>query len=190
MTGELMIKRLFQDSFSKPREAAQEVIAINLSYDAIFSLFLAMVCASTALMFTIDFILPQSGEAVEILGAPWKICVVIFVVTTAVAFGIAWIGEKLQGLGDFKSIMALMAWMQVLQFALQIISYVFLFIMPPVSAFFQVALIGWSFWIFITFIDVAHGFDNMIKATFVSLLGSMLGVLSLAMLTTLFFLGT
>ena len=40
MTGELMIKRLLQDSFSKPREAAQEVIAINLSYDAIFSLFL------------------------------------------------------------------------------------------------------------------------------------------------------
>jgi len=37
---------------------------------------------------------------------------------------------------------------------------------------------------------VAHGFDNMIKATFVSLLGSMLGVLSLAILTTLFFLGT
>jgi len=31
MTGELMIKRLFQDSFSKPREVAQEVIAINLS---------------------------------------------------------------------------------------------------------------------------------------------------------------
>ena len=53
-------------------------------------------------MFTIDFILPQSAEAVDILGVPWKICVVIFVVTTAVAFGIAWIGEKLQGLGDFK----------------------------------------------------------------------------------------
>lgn len=190
MTGRLMIKQLFQDSFLKPREAAQEVIAFNLSYDAIFSLFLAMVCASTALMFTIDFILPQSAEAVEILGVPWKICVVIFVVTTAVAFGIAWIGEKLQGLGDFKSIMALMAWMQVLQFALQIISYLFLLTMPPVAAFFQLALIGWSFWIFITFIDVAHGFGNMIKATFVSLLGSMLGVLSLAMLTTLFFLGT
>ena len=129
MTGRLMIKRLFQDSFLKPREAAQEVIAFNLSYDAIFSLFLAMVCASTALMFTIDFILPQSAEAVDILGVPWKICVVIFVVTTAVAFGIAWIGEKLQGLGDFKSIMALMAWMQVLQFALQIISYHILFTM-------------------------------------------------------------
>jgi hypothetical protein len=50
-----------------------------------------------------------------------------------------------------------------------------LFLVTALVGFAQIAIIFWSLWILVAFVDTAHGFDNMLKSFVVSVLGIGLG---------------
>lgn len=179
MTSSFNIKMLFRQSFVEPKAAAKQFMALDLSYDAIFSLFLATVCASTVLIFGFDTVFYGEEARMGLLGSPWQFATIITALTLATAIGIAWIGQKLSGQGSFRLVMALISWLQVVQLGMQVVSYFTLILPTILVTFVQFGLIGWSFWIFIAFIDEVHKFDNMIKSTLVAFLGSMVGMLGL-----------
>ena len=114
-----------------------------------------------------------------LLVSPWQFATIVTALTLATAIGIAWIGQKLSGQGSFRLVMALIAWLQVVQLGMQVVSYFTLILPTILVTFVQFGLIGWSFWIFIAFIDEVHKFDNMIKSTLVAFLGTMVGMLGL-----------
>lgn len=186
MTSNISLQVLFQQSFVDPKAAAKQFLTLDLSYDAIFSMFLATVCASTVLIFGFDALFQSQETSVDLLSSPLQFAMIVTVLTLATAVGIAWIGQKLSGVGRFRPIMGLIAWLQVLQLGMQLLSYV-TFLLPSIFVTFaQFGLIGWSFWIFIAFIDEAHQFGNMLKSALVALLGSMIGMFGLFFIISLF----
>ncbi|MGB0608220.1 MAG: YIP1 family protein [Paracoccaceae bacterium] len=186
MTFKVNIQLLFRQSFVEPKTAAKQFLALDLSYDAIFSLFLASVCASTVLIFGFDIVFYGADARVGLLGSPWQFAAIVAVLTLATAIGIAWIGQKLSGQGSFRLVMALIAWLQVVQLGMQVVSYFTLILPTLLVTFLQFGLIGWSFWIFIAFIDEVHKFDNMMKSALVAFLGTMVGMLGLFFMISLF----
>ncbi len=186
MTSSVDIQMLFRQSFVEPKAAARQFLALDLSYDAIFSLFLATVCASTVLIFGFDAVFYGAEARVGLLGSPWQFAAIVTVLTLATALGISWIGQKLSGQGSFRLVMALIAWLQVVQLGMQVVSYFTLILPTILVTFVQFGLIGWSFWIFIAFIDEVHKFDNMMKSTLVAFLGTMVGMLGLFFMISLF----
>ena len=186
MTSKVNIQLLFRQSFVEPKTAAKQFLALDLSYDAIFSLFLASVCASTVLIFGFDIVFYGADARVGLLGSPWQFAAIVAVLTLATAIGIAWIGQKMSGQGSFRLVMALIAWLQVVQLGMQLVSYFTLILPTLLVTFLQFGLIGWSFWIFIAFIDEVHKFDNMMKSALVAFLGTMVGMLGLFFVISLF----
>ena len=186
MTPKVNIQLLFRQSFVEPKTAAKQFLALDLSYDAIFSLFLASVCASTVLIFGFDIVFYGADARVGLLGSPWQFAAIVAVLTLATAIGIAWIGQKMSGQGSFRLVMALIAWLQVVQLGMQLVSYFTLILPTLLVTFLQFGLIGWSFWIFIAFIDEVHKFDNMMKSALVAFLGTMVGMLGLFFMISLF----
>ena len=186
MTPKVNIQLLFRQSFVEPKTAAKQFLALDLSYDAIFSLFLASVCASTVLIFGFDIVFYGADARVGLLGSPWQFAAIVAVLTLATAIGIAWIGQKMSGQGSFRLVMALIAWLQVVQLGMQVVSYFTLILPPLLVTFVQFGLIGWSFWIFTAFIDEVHKFDNMMKSALVAFLGTMVGMLGLFFMISLF----
>ena len=186
MTSKVNIQLLFRQSFVEPKTAAKQFLALDLSYDAIFSLFLASVCASTVLIFGFDIVFYGADARVGFLGSPWQFAAIVAVLTLATAIGIAWIGQKMSGQGSFRLVMALIAWLQVVQLGMQVVSYFTLILPTLLVTFVQFGLIGWSFWIFIAFIDEVHKFDNMMKSALVAFLGTMVGMLGLFFMISLF----
>ena len=186
MTSKVNIQLLFRQSFVEPKTAAKQFLALDLSYDAIFSLFLASVCASTVLIFGFDIVFYGADARVGLLGSPWQFAAIVAVLTLATAIGIAWIGQKMSGQGSFRLVMALIAWLQVVQLGMQVVSYFTLILPPLLVTFVQFGLIGWSFWIFTAFIDEVHKFDNMMKSALVAFLGTMVGMLGLFFMISLF----
>ena len=186
MTPKVNIQLLFRQSFVEPKTAAKQFLALDLSYDAIFSLFLASVCASTVLIFGFDIVFYGADARVGLLGSPWQFAAIVAVLTLATAIGIAWIGQKMSGQGSFRLVMALIAWLQVVQLGMQVVSYFTLILPTLLVTFLQFGLIGWSFWIFIAFIDEVHKFDNMMKSALVAFLGTMVGMLGLFFMISLF----
>ena len=71
---------------------------------------------------------------------------------------------------------------------MQMTSFLVMVLFAPLAGIVQFAIFLWSLWIFVAFIDAAHGFDNMIKSSLVAVLGSSLG--SIGMLVTVIFIST
>ncbi|MGB0688756.1 MAG: hypothetical protein ACPGMX_11845, partial [Paracoccaceae bacterium] len=69
MTPKVNIQLLFRQSFVEPKTAAKQFLALDLSYDAIFSLFLASVCASTLSLMDagVPIIRPVAGIAMGLI---------------------------------------------------------------------------------------------------------------------------
>ena len=186
MTSAFNFASLLKLSLSNPKEAGRAILSYGLSYDAICSIFAAAICASTAMMFAVATLYETDEPSLTNVSTPWIFALLVGIMTIVVCGAISWTGQRFSGQGDFKAVFSIVAWLQVVQMVLQLASFLVMFFLTPLIGFIQLVIFFWSLWIFVAFIDAAHGFDNMIKSSLVALLGSSLG--SIGMLIMVIFM--
>ena len=179
---------LLKQSLLDPKQAGQSILSYDLSYEAICSIFAAAICASTSMMFAIDLLYETEGPSLTKVSTPWVFALLVGVMTLVVCGAISWTGQRFSGQGHFKSILTIVAWLQVVQMFMQMASFLVMVILTPLIGIVQFGIFLWSLWIFVAFIDAAHGYNNMVKASLVALLGSGLG--SIAMIAMIAFIST
>ena len=180
MSNVSFLKSLFKFSLIDPKEAANEILERDFPYDVIWSIFIASICVTTAMQFTMDSVIKGDGPSLVDFSRPFIFACTIAVTTLFVCGTITWTGQRFGGRSEFKSIFALVAWLQVVQLVMQAVIYALLALVPILTAFAQIVILFWSMWIFVAFLDQAHGFENMFKTALVALLGvSLAGVLLL-----------
>ena len=179
---------LLKLSLLDPKQAGQSILSYDLSYEAICSIFAAAICASTSMMFAIDLLYETEGPSLTKVSTPWVFALLVGVMTLVVCGAISWTGQRFSGQGHFKSILTIVAWLQVVQMFMQMASFLVMVILTPLIGIVQFGIFLWSLWIFVAFIDAAHGYNNMVKASLVALLGSGLG--SIAMIAMIAFFST
>ncbi len=175
MSSAIHFGDLLKTSFSKPKEAAAVILSRGFSYDVIWSVFIASICLTTAMQFFADGLMQVDGPSLNDVSSPWIFALMVGGMTLLVCATITWTGHRFDGEAKFKAIFTLVAWLQVIQLILQAIIYVLLFLVTALAGFAQIAIIFWSLWIFVAFVDTAQGFDNMVKSFVVSVLGIALG---------------
>ena len=179
---------LLKLSLLDPKQAGQSILSYDLSYESICSIFAAAICASTSMMFAIDLLYETEGPSLTKVSTPWVFALLVGVMTLVVCGAISWTGQRFSGQGHFKSILTIVAWLQVVQMFMQMASFLVMVILTPLIGIVQFGIFLWSLWIFVAFIDAAHGYNNMVKASLVALLGSGLG--SIAMIAMIAFIST
>ena len=179
---------LLKLSLLDPKQAGQSILSYDLSYESICSIFAAAICASTSMMFAIDLLYETDGPSLTKVSTPWVFALLVGVMTLVVCGAISWTGQRFSGQGHFKSILTIVAWLQVVQMFMQMASFLVMVILTPLIGVVQFGIFLWSLWIFVAFIDAAHGYNNMVKASLVALLGSGLG--SIAMIAMIAFIST
>ena len=179
---------LLKLSLLDPKQAGQSILSYDLSYESICSIFAAAICASTSMMFAIDLLYETDGPSLTKVSTPWVFALLVGVMTLVVCGAISWTGQRFSGQGHFKSILTIVAWLQVVQMFMQMASFLVMVILTPLIGIVQFGIFLWSLWIFVAFIDAAHGYNNMVKASLVALLGSGLG--SIAMIAMIAFIST
>ena len=188
MTSAFNLTNLLKLSLTDPKQAGQAILSYDLSYDAICSIFAAAICASTAMLFAVDLVYETEGPSLTNVSTPWVFAPLVGIMTLVVCGAISWTGQRFSGRGDFKSVFTIVAWLQVVQMIMQITSFLVMVLFAPLIGIVQFVIFLWSLWIFVAFIDAAHGFDNMIKSSLVALLGCSLG--SIGMLIMVIFIST
>lgn len=182
MTRAFNFASLLKLSLSDPKEAGRAILSYELSYDAICSIFAAAICASTAILFAVDALYETDEPSLTNVSTPWIFALLVGIMTIVVCGAISWTGQRFSGQGDFKAVFSIVAWLQVVQMVLQLASFLVMIFLTPLIGFIQLVIFFWSLWIFVAFIDAAHGFDNMIKSSLVALLGSSLGSIGMLIL--------
>ena len=88
---------------------------------------------------------------------------------------IVWIGQMFGGKGRFSDAVALVAWAEAIMFALQLMQFIALFVLPAATVVLALVGLALLIWLMVQFIAELHGFANL-WAVFFGMIGTLLAV--------------
>jgi hypothetical protein len=155
--------RYTRDTIRAPQEAAQAVLALNLPRNVLW-LGLALVITLSTLLASAVLLMVPMPEAGAGVPMPVVMGIVQAVFLVLVSLGIAVIGARFGGKGDFDGALALMVWLQAVFLVVQAFQIVAIAIGLSVLAdIVSLASIPLFFWLMAQFVTVLHGFSSVWK---------------------------
>ena len=152
-----------RDTIRAPQEAAQAVLALNLPRNVLW-LGLALVITLSTLLASAVLLMVPMPEAGAGVPMPIVMGLVQAVFLVLVSLGIAVIGARFGGKGDFDGALALMVWLQAVFLVVQAFQIVAIAIGLSVLAdIVSLASIPLFFWLMAQFVTVLHGFSSVWK---------------------------
>jgi len=149
-----------RDTIRAPQEAAQAVLALNLPRNVLW-LGLALVITLSTLLASAVLLMVPMPEAGAGVPMPVVMGIVQAVFLVLVSLGIAVIGARFGGKGDFDGALALMVWLQAVFLVVQAFQIVAIAIGLSVLAdIVSLASIPLFFWLMAQFVTVLHGFSS------------------------------
>ena len=152
-----------RDTIRAPQEAAQAVLALNLPRNVLW-LGLALVITLSTLLASAVLLMVPMPEAGAGVPMPVVMGIVQAVFLVLVSLGIAVIGARFGGKGDFHGALALMVWLQAVFLVVQAFQIAAIAIGLSVLAdIVSLASIPLFFWLMAQFVTVLHGFSSVWK---------------------------
>ncbi len=152
-----------RDTIRAPQEAAQAVLALNLPRSVLW-LGLALVITLSTLLASAVLLMVPMPEAGAGVPMPVVMGIVQAVFLVLVSLGIAVIGARFGGKGDFDGALALMVWLQAVFLVVQAFQIAAIAIGLSVLAdIVSLASIPLFFWLVAQFVTVLHGFSSVWK---------------------------
>ena len=152
-----------RDTIRAPQEAAQAVLALNLPRNVLW-LGLALVITLSTLLASAVLLMVPMPEAGAGVPMPVVMGIVQAVFLVLVSLGIAVIGARFGGKGDFDGALALMVWLQAVVLVVQAFQIAAIAIGLSILAdIVSLASIPLFFWLMAQFVTVLHGFSSVWK---------------------------
>lgn len=152
-----------RDTIRAPQEAAQAVLALNLPRNVLW-LGLALVITLSTLLASAVLLMVPMPEAGAGVPMPVVMGIVQAVFLVLVSLGIAVIGARFGGKGDFDGALVLMVWLQAVFLVVQAFQIAAIAIGLSVLAdIVSLASIPLFFWLMAQFVTVLHGFSSVWK---------------------------
>lgn len=171
----LNLKDLAVMSVTNPAQAAQILLAQNLRRDVLW-LGLALAIVLNTLLFSLSNMMIPGPEGMPlIIQSPMIYAGFVGGGVLATIISIHRVGAMLGGQGSFDDVMVLMVWMQFLRVAVQAVAFVLMLTIPILSFLLVLGASLIGLFIFLHFIDQAHGLGSLMKAAGV-LVGSILAI--------------
>ncbi len=147
-----------------PATAARVLIGLGLPSQALWSA-LALAAALQAILFTLSTMLfPVPFVVPAILSAPLSVFGLIFAALVLSVYGLLWAGRMLGGQGDLAGILVLCVWAQLLRAGLQAFGIFLSLTLPGLTPLLSLAALALGLYIFVNFINEAHGLDSPMRA--------------------------
>jgi hypothetical protein len=168
---------LVWETILSPREAARQVMAIDLPRAIRWQALFALVLVGSVLAVTITWMI--TGHPVMYLGVvpatPFVAAIVSLSGSVFTVFAIFWIGRAMGGTGGFGDAISLVAWTQFVVICMQLVQLAAFILLSPVSAAVDIAAALISIWILTNFIAELHSFKSLSKV-FLMIIVTMLGL--------------
>ena len=160
------LRQTFLDSFFRPRDAAANLLALNIPLDvwlpaaglasAIGAIFGVLLLAALRSAFPGE--LPTDGGSSPLVSALLQFASIYIFAGLAYS-----IGRTLGGRGSFGDAVAISVWMALVQLVLEVAVIVAFAVLLPLAPIVLLVVAGWSMYILAAFIAVLHGFENLGK---------------------------
>ncbi|MBR9844347.1 MAG: hypothetical protein GYB25_14395 [Rhodobacteraceae bacterium] len=185
-------KDLFRETILDPAEAGRRIMALNMPVNAGWMLLGLATVLNTLLFFTMDALFPAPDALPFLfLTVPWRVALTMFVAVSVSVVALALSGRILDGQGRFGDLLAMVAWLQMMRVALQVVTILLTLFAPLIGALLAFGAGIYGIWILIQFVNVAQGFKSIGKAVMnvvltmvalVMILSLLLSVMGVAMI--------
>ena len=155
-------------AFREPREAAADVLALGVPQTALVPAFTLIVVLNVILNTVSELVAPTLLATVP----PLRIAMFVFLLTGALAFFVAKVGQWFGGVGTVPDSLLLIIFFQALFLPLQALHVLLLVASPVLSALLQLVIFVLGIWVNINFVAALHGFPGLGKAAGVLFLAS------------------
>ncbi|MGR3467462.1 MAG: YIP1 family protein [Shimia sp.] len=154
----------------RPREAAQQIIRLPLDLNGAFA------ALGVAIIFSVllSFFLSRGAPVPMIEGVtpftPIMLAGFVLLTSGSLAIALAGVGKAMGGQGEFRDMLLLVAWLQVMQIAGQVIQSAMFTLSPALGSLTAFVILGGLLWILVCFIDEMHGLASIGRAIFLLLM--------------------
>ena len=167
MTGEAFWSLVRQTLF-EPREAAQALMAMRLPQAVLWQA-LALMSVLYTILYSLSLRLSPPADPSQMLmpammDFPLVLAVALFGGLALTVIALRAIGQAIGGTGEMADVLVLITWLQMLRLMVQVGIIVLALGSPPLAGMAAIVVAVWGLYIFINFVDSAHGFDNRLKA--------------------------
>ncbi len=180
------LSTLAMDTLRDPRTTAGRLIAQDVGMPALWlALVLAAVLNALLVGVNMELFPTASFPLPPIFLNPLVYAAVMAAGLAFSIFVLTWVGGKMGGQARLQEVAVVLIWLQYLRLAAQVLLLVMTLLIPVLAVIATFAIALYSFFLLLTFLDVAHRFGSLGKSALV-IVFSFLGVIfALSMLLTL-----
>ena len=172
-------------TLSQPRDAAAEILSIRPNRSVMWSALLLAVLLNTMVYQISLFASPPQVALPVIFSSPIIFAILIGSGLVLSIYSITYAGRFIGGRAVLDDVMALLIWLQFLRFAVQLAAFLLMPIIPGIAGLLILCATLYGMWLLLQFVDVAHGFENLLTSFFALILSGLGIVLGLAILLSL-----
>lgn len=180
------LSALAMDTLRDPRATAERLLAQDVGMPTLW-LALGLAAVLNALLVGVNMVLFPAAN----FPLPQFLLNPLFYAATMAAglafsiFVLTWVGDRMGGQARLEEVAVLLIWLQYLRLVAQVLLLVMTLLIPVLAIVATFAIALYSFYLLLTFLDVAHRFGSLGKSALV-IVFSFLGVIfALSMLLTL-----
>lgn len=174
-------------TIKNPREGAEEVLALGVPREALWSLLL-LVLVLSIILGQITTLLIASASGVTIggpLANPMITGVLQLALLLVTIFAIHLIGRSFGGTGNLGETILLVAWLQFVMVCIQVVQTAFMLILPTVGSLLGIVGLVLFLWLLTNFVAVIHGFRSLGQVFVMILVSMFVMAFALSILLTL-----
>lgn len=159
----------------QPRVIARQLILLDLPVRTLWLILLTVAAISAVIGETATLLLigQSAADADPVAVGPLAKAGIRLGGLVATVLAVHHIGRMMGGKGRFEDSLALIAWLEVVMIAVQVIQILLLVAMPGLGLVVTLAGLALTLWIFTAFVTEIHGFRNM-AMVFVTIVASVL----------------
>lgn len=150
-------------TITNPREGAEEVLALGVPRQALWTILLLVLVLSIILgQITTLLVMAITGTAVEgPLANPMVTGGLQLVLLILAIFAIHVVGRALGGTGSLDEAILLVAWLQFVMVCIQVVQTALMLVLPPLATIVGIVGLVLFMWLLTNFIAVIHGFRSL-----------------------------
>ncbi|WP_299686584.1 Yip1 family protein [uncultured Tateyamaria sp.] len=181
------------DTLRNPQDAAARIMSWQVPRTELYIALLAVSALTALIVGTVSTLGPPADpqllEAVPVL-ALFQRPLALFVLTAGglivMVHALYWAGNAMGGRGDLGDLIALMAWLQALRVAAQLVILTLSMLVPGVAGLLALVVMIVAFWLMLHFISAALHLASLLRAFGILIAVSAGLLLGLMLIITLF----
>lgn len=183
----LSLRDLIVLTIREPARAAQILLQLKLSREALWTGLLLVAVLNTMLFSLSNLLVPSPQLLPLFMESPTIYLIMIFAGLLLTCMAVHWVGRAAGGKGSLQDVMVLIVWLQGLRVLVQCASLLLILTVPFLSMLLVLAAAAIGLYITVHFVNQAHRFNSIGLAFGVLIASGLAIVLGLSALISVLF---